>query len=140
MSARFLKLVFLGSALCGALLSPVPATAQDSFSLQLDEGYVFQQDYNRQLRLALWESPLGRLEHQLSQQRRSLGLQGLPDEGGGGFLAARFKLQAGLPVQLVLDNGWVQSWHDVPADSTFQRVAKGAVALGTAAAIIKALK
>jgi hypothetical protein len=127
-----------------SLLSAVSATAGDGFSMNLEElglknGSIIQSDFNRELRRALWDSPLGRLDHQWIEIQLRQGVPPGPDISVPVQFSVRLKVQEGLPLQLVLDNGWMESWHDLPLGQKAEKVGQALVAVGAVSTLIEVI-
>lgn len=75
------------------------AGAQEAFSLHLGAA-TSRRDPRTQARLALWNSPMGRLQQQTSMLQAGLGREGLAG-GAPTALAVRAKGQAGVPPQVI---------------------------------------
>jgi hypothetical protein len=80
------------------LVCAVTGAAEAEFTLDL---YRFQWplDPRTEARLADWNSPIGRVAHEVAMAQGSLGRTGLP--GGNAGVALRFKLQGGLAPDLI---------------------------------------
>ncbi len=95
MKGKLWLVLLLGAVLAG------PAAAQHAhFSLHLDTMSLTPRDARTQARLAQWNTPMGRLQYQVSQLQANAGRTGLVG-GGSPALAFRFKVQGGLPLHLV---------------------------------------
>jgi hypothetical protein len=68
------------------------------FSLDLEEA-LRSQDPRTEARLSQWNSPMGRLMHQIEQQHASLMRGSQP--GGAAGMGFRLKLQSGLDPELI---------------------------------------
>ncbi len=93
----------LRNRLIVVLIAVVPAVAgagQQSFRLNLGSMNVAPQDPRSEQRLAEWNSPMGRLQYDLAEQRAGLGRSGLVGGSTGG-VAVRVKLQRGFRANLV---------------------------------------
>lgn len=86
---------------CLVLVTAVPAGAQVKFSLRLNDIPLRPISEQTRARLAEWNSPMGRLEHMLGEQRAGLGREGLPGAGSLSAVAIRVKMQGGIPLHLV---------------------------------------
>jgi len=94
------KKVFWTVFLLAATLA-VPGPAQDAgFSLHLDTTPLTPRDARTQARLAQWNTPTGRLQHQVAELQANAGMTGLVGGRPAG-LVFRVKAQGGLPLHLV---------------------------------------
>ncbi len=78
----------------------VAGSADRAFSLRLGSFTWPPPDPRTEQRRAVWDSPTGRLEHEMAQQRAGLGSSGLVGAGGAG-LAVRVRVQRGFSPRLV---------------------------------------
>lgn len=91
-----------------AIVLTVAATAmgQQGFSLRLRDLRPAPRNPRTRARLAEWNSPMGRVMYDLSQQRASVGREGLPGYPMG--VVIRLKAQRGVPLRLItaaIENG-----------------------------------
>jgi len=83
----------------GLVASPLGAQ-EARFSLHLDAIPLTPRDARTQARLARWNTPMGRLQHQVSELQANAGWSGLVG-GAPRALVFRVKAQGGLPLHLV---------------------------------------
>jgi hypothetical protein len=109
------------------------------FSLDLADRFIWDAEYSEALRLAIWDSPMGRPEYELALSQRGLGMSGMVGAGSSFPIFARFAVRDTMTPRLVLSNGWQESWHELSTDQRVQVGVEAAVAAGVLWGLIEGL-
>ena len=85
-----------------AIVVAVAAAAADNgYSLDIEKELRRPTDPRTEARLAQWNSPIGRVMHNMNEQQTSVLRGGQPGAGSAGGVAIRFRVQGALPLSLV---------------------------------------
>lgn len=110
------------------------------FSLRLDTLTPGSYEASRELRLALWDSPMGRLDYAVTREMWAARMGGLPGRGTPGMTALRMSVGPGSSPRLVLAGPWAEEWHDLAWQDKVAVTAQSALAIGIIAALVHNLK
>jgi len=113
--------------------------AKGRFSLDLAKRFIWDAEYSEALRLAIWDSPMGRPEYELALSQRGLGMSGMVGAGSSLPVFARFAVRDTMTPRLVLSNGWQESWHELSTDQRVQVSVEAIVAAGVIWGLIDGL-
>ncbi|MGV8039464.1 MAG: hypothetical protein AB2L07_05105 [Thermoanaerobaculaceae bacterium] len=105
------------------------------FSLHLNTYPVGSYEASRELRLALWDSPMSKLEYAVARELWAAQMGSLPGRGNPGSTAIRMSVGPGRPPGLVLAGPWSQEWHELSWQNQVAVAAQSAVAIGILAAL-----
>lgn len=114
--------------------TPAPAEPR-TFSLHLSSYPVGSYEASRELRLALWDSPMSKLEYAVAREVWAAQMGSLPGRGKPGSTAIRMSVGPGRPPGLVLAGPWSQEWHELSWQNQVAVAAQSAVAIGILAAL-----
>ncbi|HPC82348.1 MAG TPA: hypothetical protein P5234_03100 [Thermoanaerobaculaceae bacterium] len=112
-----------------------PPAGPRTFSLHLNTYPVGSYEASRELRLALWDSPMSKLEYAVAREVWAAQMGSLPGRGKPGSTAIRMSVSPGGPPRLVLAGPWSQAWHELSWQDQIAVTAQSAVAIGILAAL-----
>lgn len=121
--------------MAGAQESPPASGEPKAFSLHLDTFPIGSYEASRELRMALWDGPMGKLEYAVARELWSAQMGSLPGRGRPGMTAVRMSVSPGSSPRLVLAGPWTAEYHDLSWQDQMAVAAESAVAIGILAAL-----
>lgn len=110
------------------------------FSLRLDTLTPGSYEASRELRLAMWDSPMARLDYAVTREMWAARMGGLPGRGAPGMTALRMSVAPGSSPRLILAGPWTEEWHDLAWQDKVAVTTQSALMIGIIAALVHNLK
>lgn len=117
-----------------------PAAAPRTFSLDLKTYPLGSYEASRELRLAVWDSPMTRLEYAAAREMYRARMGGMAGIDTPMSAAIRMSVTPGAPARLVLAGPWSEQWHDLEWKDQLAVAAESALVIGVLAALAHNLR
>ncbi|HNX49900.1 MAG TPA: hypothetical protein PLS53_14820 [Thermoanaerobaculaceae bacterium] len=137
---RILAAACVGMMLAGLVVAQEPETgvqpaAPRAFSLDLESYPLGSYEASKELRLAVWDSPMTRLEFGVAREMYAARMGGIV--GLGTPMGAAFRMSVGpaAPARLVFAGPWSEQWHQLEWKDQLAVAAESAFVIGVLAAV-----
>ena len=112
-----------------------PAATPRTFSLDLRTYPLGSYEASRELRLAVWDSPMTRLEYAAAREMYRARMGGMAGIDTPMSAAIRMSVMPGAPARLVLAGPWSEQWHELEWKDQLAVAAESALVIGVLAAL-----
>jgi hypothetical protein len=109
--------------------------APRAFSLKLDSYPLGSYEASKELRLAVWDSPMTRLEYAAAREMYRARMGGMVGIDTPMSAAIRMSITPGAPARLVLVGPWSEQWHELEWKDQLAVAAESAFVIGVLAAL-----
>jgi hypothetical protein len=109
--------------------------APRAFSLDLDTYPLGSYEASKELRLAVWDSPMTRLEYAAAREMYRARMGGMAGIDTPMSAAIRMSITPGGPARLVLAGPWSEQWHELEWKDQLAVAVESAFVIGVLAAL-----